>query len=125
MLEIAGISPLYDPDLIKDWEGDTYRTPDKPYFTWISDGSSNLKKSIKDVRTSLTPDSRGGTLFDGIALVIKDPDILKHHLLDLPGSQVEPGLAPCLYLWYRRPRLRRRFVGLGLPSFGSVVAGKL
>lgn len=124
MLEMAGISSYYDANLTKDWEGNSYRTPDKPYFTWVSDGSSNLKKPVKDVRTSLASDSRGGTLFDGIGLIIKNVDILQHHFLDLPGSRVGSDCAPCLGLWGDGPGLDLRLVGHARPGFGSVVAGR-
>jgi len=124
MLKAGGISSYYDAGRTKDWEEDSYQTPDRPYFTWVSDGGLNLNKSVEDVRTSLIHDSRGGTLLDGIGVVIKNPDILKHHFLDLPGSQVGSGFAPFLDRWSERPRLYRHFVDRADPSFGSVVAGR-
>lgn len=123
MLALAGIDTYFDVDLIKDWEKGRFRTPKAPYITWLNDGSANLNKSVANVRVALRSDERGGTDFDGIALYLKDPKILEHHFLDLPGSQVGSGSAPYLGHWDGRPRLDRLFVDDANPRYGSVVAG--
>lgn len=124
MLALAGIDTYFDVDLIKDWEKGRFRTPKAPYITWLNDGSVNLNKSVANVRVALRSDERGGTDFDGIALYLKDPKILEHHYLDLPGSQVDSGGAPFLGRWAELPRLRHGFVDDAGPVYGSVVAGR-
>lgn len=125
MLELAGINKYFDVDSIRDWERSKFNTPKIPYTTWLNDGSVNLNKSVDTVRKALKADERGGTVFDGIILCLKDPKILEHHYLDLPGSQVGSDNAPCLGRWYGQPGLDLSFVGDGNPRYGSVVAGKL
>lgn len=125
MLELAGIVRYFDVDLIKDWEKGKFNTPKTPYATWLNDGSVNLGKSVSNVRKSLKNDERGGTVFDGIALYLKDPKILEHHYLDLPGSRVGSGRAPNLDRWSGQPKLSHDFVDDAHSRYGSVVAGKL
>ena len=123
MLELSGIATYFNIDSIKDWEKSKFQAPEKPYTTYLNDGNINLNKSVDQVRKSLRIDERGGNIFDGIALYLKDPKILEHHFLDLPGSQVGSGNAPDLNRWLGRPELGRRFVDFANPRDGSVVAG--
>ena len=99
MCEIVGIvNYLSDPKELKDWQKDSgkFKTPANSYITWLNDGSRNKERSVEDVRKSLLEDERGGTVYDGLALFIQNPDILKSHYLDLPGSQYGSDRAPCL-----------------------------
>ncbi len=125
MLDLIGIAQYFGADLVKDWEKGQFETPKMPYSTWLNDGSINLKKSVGEVRKALKSDERGGTIFDGIALYLKDPKILEHHFLDLPGSQVDSDYAPYLYRWNGQSGLHPYFVDDRDPHDGSVVAGKL
>lgn len=88
MLDIVGINPSFgfDTTLLKDWQEDMFRTPTSPYTTWLDDGRRNMKKAVETVRKNLVADERGGSVYDGVALYLKNPDILKHHFLDFPGS---------------------------------------
>src|SRR3989344_971359 len=54
-------------DEVQDWQKDPgkFRTPETAYATWLSDGSTNLNRSVKSVRAGLAVDERGGTVFDG------------------------------------------------------------
>lgn len=124
MLELAGIGVYFDPDSIKDWENGKFKTPDKPYTVWLNDGSSNLNKSVDQVRKSLKADERGANIYEVIALYLRDPKILNHHYLDVPGSQVGSDRAPYLDRWFGQPWLGHRFVGFEYPFYGSVVAGR-
>lgn len=127
MLELSGIAvPYLDVDLIKDWEKGQFKTPETPYSAWLSDGYSNLGKSVDMVRKSLQADERGGNIYDVIALCLSNPKILDYHYLDIPGSQVDSDSAPFLIRWRgERPKLDHVFTGFADPHFGSVVAGKL
>jgi len=125
MLELAGIDSNFDVDSIGDWEKDNFKTPEEPYTTYLNDGTNNLDRSTDAVRTSLRNDERGGTIFDGIALYLKDPEILKNHYLNLPGSRVGSNCAPWLSRWsVRRPKVAPLFIEIPFPSIGSVVAGR-
>lgn len=124
MVKIVGIVPYYDIVKTKDWQKDTFRTPDRPYTTWLHDGSKNVEKSVETVRNNLAVDERGGTIYDGIGLYLKDSATLKHHSLDFPGSQVGADYAPFLFVWRVRPKLNDRWVGSEYTVFGSVVAGR-
>lgn len=128
MLEIQVVTN-YLPNLkdLKDWQKDPqkFKTPNRPYVTYLHDGSRNLNRSPRDVRLSLISDERGGTVFDGLALLAQNPGILKHHYLDLPGSQYGSGGVPCLVGWGGGPGLDGcDWVGFAGPGFGSVVAGR-
>jgi len=126
MLALTGVTNYLEPKNVKDWQEDSgkFRTPDAPYVTWVNDGSKNLNRSVQDVRNNLASDERGGTVFDGLALFIQKPNILKAQYLDLPGSQVGSGRAPSLNLWHGQPRLGAGFVDVADPEWGSVVAGR-
>ncbi|QQG43257.1 MAG: hypothetical protein HYW45_03580 [Candidatus Daviesbacteria bacterium] len=127
MLDILGVTNyLLNLRDIKDWQKDPqkFKTPNKPYTTYLHDGLINLGRTPRDVRSSLVYGERGGTVFDGLALLAQDPDILKNHYLDLPGSQYGSGGVPFLGGWGARPGLRYfRDDSVG-PKGGSVVAGR-
>lgn len=126
ILEISGLS--YDPGVLKmeDWQGDKggFKTPSVAYATWLSDGSNNLNVAPSVVRTNLAEDVRGGTGLDGVFLYVADRGVLRHHFLDLPGSQVGAGSVPYLRLWSGEPRLDCDWVGHADPYGGSVVVGR-
>lgn len=124
MLKKAGIEVYFDTNSVKDWEKNGFETPDTPYATWLNDGKVNLKKSVDAVRRVLKSDERAGTVFDGLALYLRNPEILNDHYLDFPGSQVDSDYAPCFSRWGERPLLNCSFVGNASPGFGSVVAGR-
>lgn len=130
MLDIAGIVYYGNLDMLKDWVGDprNFRTPACSYATWLDDGNRNLDRSVQDVRDGLDVGERGGTVLDGVALYLKDRDILKLHFLDLPGSQIGSEIgsdrSPYLSFWFNRPRLCGGWIDGVDPEFGSVVAGR-
>lgn len=125
MVKLAGIFADFGVASIQDWQEGKSKTPKAPYATWLNDGISNLNKSVDTVRKSLKSDERGATVYDGVALYLKNPEILGNHYLDLPGSRVGSGRAPFLLRWGGQPRLRRSLVGDANPRYGSLVAGKL
>lgn len=126
ILDILGLS--CDPEVLKmeDWQGDRgkFRTPAIAYATWLEDGSRNVNVKPAVVRENLSADERGGTGFDGVFLYVADRGVLRRHYLDLPGSQVGAGNAPCLGLWGDGPEFNYGWVGYAGPSYGSVVAGR-
>ncbi len=125
MLDILGIAYSRNTvERMEDWPEGKFVTPRKPYSTWLDDGTRYLGKAVKDVRIDLLLQERGATHLDGLGLYVKDPDILKDHFLDFPGSQVGPGRAPCLARRVDRPWLGRGFVDDPGSRGGSVVAGR-
>src|SRR3989344_7181890 len=84
---------------LRHWHKDpqVFRTPDTPYTTYLDDGSRNLNRTLREVRASLKSDERGGTPFDGLALLVQNPDILRRHNLALSGFQLGPGKVPALF----------------------------
>ncbi|MBI2613469.1 MAG: hypothetical protein HYW62_01755 [Candidatus Levybacteria bacterium] len=102
MLELAGIKvDSFNVNSIIDWKKGKFRTPKSPYTTWLNDGEVDLNTSVNHVRKSLKPDERGATIYDGIALCIRDRNLNvreRSRLLisNLPGSQIDFGFAPRL-----------------------------
>lgn len=88
MLELLGIYPKMNVNGIKDWEKGQFTTPEMPYVTWANDGSPDLNRSANEVRRYLKSDERGGTVYDGIALYVRDSSFLDRYSLVFPGSQV-------------------------------------
>lgn len=124
--QLAGLQ-YYLGDLnVHDWETDPkkYKTPDMPYTTWMQDEMKNLNKSVSYVRQHFASDERGATLLDGIALYIVNPNMLKNHAIDLPGTSVDAVSAPCLKLWGSRPAVDYAPVGSSFPGFGSASCGR-
>jgi len=123
---LAGLNYYLDGLGMSDWEHDPqgYKTPETSYMTWIQDGTVNLGKSVEDVRKALAEDERGATIHDGIALYIANPDVLKDHFIDLPGTRVGSVSAPVLYLWDGGPGLDCR-VGDADSGFGSASCGRV
>lgn len=124
--ELAGIDYLLEGSERGDWPEDpqNYQTPKLPYTTWTDEGARFMNRKVADVRRELAPDERGGTEFDGVALYIAKPDVLKKRFLDLPGTAVGSGFAACLRVWGGRPGLDYDLVGSALPGFGSLVCGR-
>lgn len=91
ILQIIGIvnnNNSTDLTIIKDWLDDPkhYRTPKGPYTTWAGIGRAD--ESAEDARDYFESDERGGTVYDGIALYLKDPTIVESgQKLILPGSE--------------------------------------
>ncbi len=125
MVELVGIRAYFGVNSIKDWGKGTFKTPDVPYTAWVNDGISNLNKPVSEIRKSLKQDERGATIYDGVALYLRYPEILENHFLDFPGSQVPSSFAPSLHLWLGLPMLDRYFISHADSKFGSVVAGKI
>ncbi|MEK7450435.1 MAG: hypothetical protein AAB662_00685 [Patescibacteria group bacterium] len=124
--ELAGIQYALDGLNKTDWNQNLkgYITPTAPYAAWLDDGRNHMNEKVEDVRSNLESDEIAGTDFDGIALHIPNPRILKHHFLDLPGTAVGSDCAVFLDLWGGRPKLSYDFVGHAGPGFGSVVRGR-
>lgn len=109
-----------------DWEGDPkgYKTPKNPYTTWIQDGTINLRVPVAEVRKNLADDERGATELDGIALFIKDPEILKHHSIDLPGTDFPPNFGAYLSLDCGTPGLCLSYLTRPNDNWGSATCGR-
>jgi len=124
MLKLADIDCYFDSNEVKDWSKGNFKTPEKPYVAWVHDGARNRGRSVEKVRKSLAPDERGGTVFEGITLYLREPKILESHFLDLPGSQVGSAHAPSLRLWVGRLGLGCSWVGGAPPGCASVSCGR-
>jgi len=123
--ELAGLR-YYSAEAVRDWEDDPkgYQTPETPYITWMQDGRNYRKWTVDNFRRAMAEDERGATEFDGVALFIKNPKILQHHSIDLPGTSVGSVRAACLLLWFDEPGLRAYLVGNAHPNFGSASCGR-
>jgi|GEM_PF-3705182 len=64
----------------------------------------------------------GGTVSEGISTVTYEPEILRHHYVDLPGSLCGSDYVPCLYV-FGRPKLFALWRDLANPRFGSLSCG--
>lgn len=64
----------------------------------------------------------GGTVTEGISTVTYEPDILRHHLIDLPGSRCGSDNVPYLVV-SRRPGLDARWGDDARPLSGSLSCG--
>lgn len=124
--ELAGITNIISNSNVRDWPKDSkgYKIPDVPYITWMQDGRKYLGKSVDWVRKNLSEDERGGTIYDGLSLAIFHRNILRHHNIDLPGTQVGSGSAPDLCggdagLW-----LGDDWAGSASGGWGSVSCGR-
>lgn len=126
ILDIVKLS--HNPDVLKmeDWKGDRegFKTPNVPYATWLDDGSKRINFKPSQIREGLLEDERAGTGLDGIFLWLSDRGVVRRHFLDLPGSQVDFGYTPYIFLWFVGPTLDYDWVGDAAPRFGSVVAGR-
>lgn len=124
--ELAGIEYFLAGLEVIDWTDDPkgYRTPDRPYITWLQDGEKNLNRAVEAVRKELAKDERGGTVIDGVAVCIAHPQVLREHFLDLPGTRVGSVFAPYLILCFGGPELHCFWVVDVHPGFGSASCGR-
>lgn len=82
---------------LKEWEDPRKIVlPDKPYATWVQDGSRYVYRKPIDVRQDLQEDERGGNQWDGLALALFRPDMVKNMFWDLIGASVGSDGVPCL-----------------------------
>ena len=100
--KLAGLMYGLDGFKVRDWENDPkgYKTPEIPYTTWMQDGRNYRKWTVENFQLNMAEDERGATEFDGVDLFIKNPKVLRHHFIDLPGTSVESVNAACLSLWF-------------------------
>lgn len=124
--KLAGLYYYLDGLEVRDWEYDPkgYKTPETPYVTWMQDGRNYCSSAVKNFRQNIAEDERGATEFDGVALFIKNPKVLQHHSIDLPGTSVGSDGAAYLSLWLVGPGLYAFHVGLAGPFFGSASCGR-
>jgi hypothetical protein len=124
--KLAGVKYYLKGLNVRDWEEDPrgYITPERAYMTWMQPGRKNLLRSIERVRSTLDPDERGATIYDGIGLYIARPNILTDHYVDLPGTSVGSDRAANLGLRGGGPRLSDGFTGNAAPGFGSATCGR-
>lgn len=125
--KMLGLNYLLGGFRVSDWEEDPggYKTPEEPRLVWMQDGRVNLKRSVNDVRSTLATDERGATLHDGVGLFISDPDVLSHHFVAFPGTQVEPGSAPALDRWLDGPKVGASATSYTNPYFGAASCGRV
>ena len=64
----------------------------------------------------------GGTVNEGTSMVTYEPEILRHHYVDLPGSRCGSGRVPYLSVG-DGPKLRAVWRAHGNPSYGSLSCG--
>src|SRR3989344_5986512 len=64
----------------------------------------------------------GGTVNEGISTVTYEPEILRHHYVDLPGSRYDGVRVPYLYVGVG-PELRAYWDDVAVPVYGSLSCG--
>jgi hypothetical protein len=100
---------------------DVVRTPKEDYeIENVSDGSDMLGKSPDDCDKIFKEQGRRGlTIYEGLALLRDNPDILKDHYIDLSGSRYDSGDVPYLGLDDDGPRLSCGYSDVADSHFGS------
>ena len=89
----------------------------------VEDGRSirNTKPSV--ALAQFKRDKRfGGTVNEGISTVTYEPEILRHHYVDLPGSRFASDGVPCLRV-LDRPGLGACWYDFANPRYGSLSCG--
>jgi hypothetical protein len=101
----------------------------EPHLIWMSDGSTNLDVSPKDVRADLPANARPATITDGIALALVHPDIaqvLKTHEVNCPGTALDDESTPCLNNWGSDNKtlcMDSHYIEFPEPTRGSALSG--
>jgi len=100
---------------------DVIETPADDYEIFdIEDGTKMLGKSPDDCDKIFKEQGRRGlTIYEGLALLRDNPNILKDHFIDLPGSRYASGYVPCLGLFGSRPGLGDSFSDSAFSRCGS------
>ena len=89
----------------------------------VEDGRDMLNTNPSVALVQLKRDKRyGGTGNEGISVVTYEPDILRHHYVDLPGSRCDSDGVPYLNEG-GRPGLLARWFGDAYPFYGSLSCG--
>ncbi|MEA3272851.1 MAG: hypothetical protein U9P90_04260 [Patescibacteria group bacterium] len=101
---------------------DIVDTPKQARFVWVNDGRNRLDVSPLNAEKSFVQGEIGGTVRAGLHLLLYYPEILNHHLLDLPGSRYDVDI-PYLSGWDGRPRLDAYSADDAVPEGGSVSLG--
>ncbi|MFA5051390.1 MAG: DUF5701 family protein [Patescibacteria group bacterium] len=105
---------------------DLIETPKTPY--WIYDVENGKKMCGKDPNTCVKifqkEKRRELITVEGIAIVVQDPDVLKDHYIDLPGSRYDSGGVPYLSLVGDGPELSFSRSGGASSRFGSASCGR-
>jgi hypothetical protein len=124
--KMLGLNYLLGGFQVSDWEEDPggYKTPEVFRLVWMQDGRVNLNRSVDDVRSTMATDERGVTLHYGVGLFNADPDVLSHHFVAFPGTQVEPGSAPALDRWLDGPKVGANATHYKSPYFGAATYGR-
>jgi len=120
-LKEFGVVNYLDLEKVKD----VIETPKKDYYIEnVSDGSDMLGKSPDDCNKIFKEQGRRGlTIYEGLALLRDNPDILKDHYIDLSGSRYGSGSVPSLDLFDFRPELSFSNSGIANSRFGSASCG--
>ncbi len=125
--KMLGLNYLLGGFRVSDWEEDPggYKTPEASRLVWMQDGRVNLKRSMDDVRPTMATDERGASIYDGVGLFISDPDVLSHHFVAFPGTQIESGYAPAFDRWLDGPKVGGSATSYTSPYFGAATCGRV
>ncbi|MCK9578734.1 DUF5701 family protein [bacterium] len=94
------------------------------YIENVEDGTDMLGKSPDNCDKIFAEQGRRGlTIYEGLALLRDNPDILKDHWIDLSGSRYDSDGVPCLDLDVGGPRLDCSCSGNANSRYGSASCG--
>ena len=109
-----GITNYLDLDKVKDLY------PEQSEICDIEDGTEMLGKSPDDCDKIFKEQGRRGlTIREGLAILRKNPDVLKDHYIDLSGSRCDSDYVPFLRLNAFRPKLHCSYSSNANSGYGS------
>lgn len=89
----------------------------------MNDGRRRLGVSPKDAVKNFVAGEAGATVSIGLWLLLYYPEILKSHIIMLPGSRYYRGDVPYLADWIGGPRLRAVYADHANSLCGSASVG--
>lgn len=123
--ELLGVNFNWgDDDSFVDF--DSSLRPKQPcYWMRCQNGKRNLKRKVRDCRTSFQHFEVGCSAVEGLGIFAQNRDILRSHYMDLPGSvrRDNHDNAAYLNLYESRPKLNTNFDDNANPKYGSASRG--
>lgn len=96
-----------------------------PYASWMQTGEKYLDRKARDVCKKPGADERMANLYDGVALLIANPNVLTDHSIALPGTILIGNKIPYLNTWITDGKKGIGYADWELkhPKFGTATCG--